>query len=231
MAWNRDFSPMTNAWNQSSWKDVCRTTSTSIGEIGGAATVAIPVFTGVGYVCQGVSRATIAAIKLGPSAWRYSMSLFPTAVAQETMAASAAMTEIGFFSEAKLTMGAGEAEAGAVGGGTLKTNTMGIVKQTAKKTSGRPRCTPNPKADGAHTVFRKDGTTGEITHYETYTPQTNPRNPTRWESVMRYDGRAHSDRHFNKYFKEYIESPHVHDPHYPGEVRSALPNEIPGGTP
>src|SRR5262249_43662030 len=36
------------------------------------------------------------------------------------------------------------------------------------------RFTPNPRTEETHTVFRRDGITGEITHYETYRPQTNP---------------------------------------------------------
>ena len=101
------------------------------------------------------------------------------------------------------------------------------VKEISK--GGRQRFYPDPKAEGAHTVFRRDATTGKITHYETYKPQTNPRNPTRWESVMRYDGNAASGAHFNKVTKQDIFSPHMHDASCPGGIRSALLEEIPSG--
>lgn len=80
-------------------------------------------------------------------------------------------------------------------------------------------------------MFRRDGSTGKITHYETYIPQTNPRNPNRWESTMRYDGNKDSLSHFNKALKQEIDIPHVHDPCCPGGIRPALPMEIPGGYP
>jgi hypothetical protein len=65
-----------------------------------------------------------------------------------------------------------------------------------------------------------------VSHYETYRPQTNPRNPNAWESVKRYGGLG-SDKHWNKSLKQDIFSPHVHDPMFPGGIRPAQPWEIP----
>jgi hypothetical protein len=65
-----------------------------------------------------------------------------------------------------------------------------------------------------------------VIKYETYKPQTNPRSPKPWESVKRYDGPG-SKSHRNKVLKQDIETPHIHDPAYPGGIRPALPWEIP----
>jgi hypothetical protein len=87
---------------------------------------------------------------------------------------------------------------------------------------------PDANATGSHTVFRTDPVTGKVTHYETYRPQTNPRNPNSWESIKRYDGPGDvSDRHYNKFLKIYIETPHIHDPFYSGGVRYPELWEIP----
>jgi hypothetical protein len=64
--------------------------------------------------------------------------------------------------------------------------TKGGVTEVAKK-AGRNRFVPDANATGAHTVFRKDPLTGKVTHYETFRPQTNSKNPSLWESVKRYD--------------------------------------------
>ena len=85
---------------------------------------------------------------------------------------------------------------------------------------------PDPNAVGAHSVFRRNPETQKITHYETYIPQTNLRNPLSWQGLGRYDGPG-DDSHWNKVFGKNIEAPHVHDPASPGGVRPALPHEIP----
>ena len=90
----------------------------------------------------------------------------------------------------------------------------------------RKRLKPNPNATGAHTAIKRDPDTGKVTHYETYKPQIDPRNPNQWESEKRYDGQGKGDQ--NKSFKEKIETPHVHDPNYPGGVRyPGRPWEVP----
>jgi hypothetical protein len=57
--------------------------------------------------------------------------------------------------------------------------------------------------------------------------QTNPRNPSLWETVVRYDGTGKG--HTNKILKTKIETPHMHDPLCPGGVRSVFHYEIPKG--
>jgi hypothetical protein len=86
---------------------------------------------------------------------------------------------------------------------------------------------PNGSAQGSHTVFKRNGSTGDIEHYETFRPQTNPKDPKPWESLKRYDGSEKGDPHFNKVIKEYIANPHVHDPNCLGGVRPATKFEIP----
>jgi RHS repeat-associated protein len=67
---------------------------------------------------------------------------------------------------------------------------------------------PDPNATGPHSVVKRDPETGRVTNYETYRPQTNPRNPNPWEKVLRYDnkGKPHPDT----ITKQYI-LPHIHD--------------------
>ena len=98
-----------------------------------------------------------------------------------------------------------------------------FVLSMARGGAGRIR--PDPKASGAHSVFKRDPQTGSITHYETYRPQTNPQNPNPWELVKRYDaiGRAR----YNKATDTWVPTPHVNDPTVPGGVRPAMPHEIP----
>jgi hypothetical protein len=59
----------------------------------------------------------------------------------------------------------------------------------------------------------------------TVKPQTNPMNPNRWELVKRYD--KLSDPHYNKFLNKYIETPHIHDSTFPGEVRYPFEWEVP----
>ena len=79
-------------------------------------------------------------------------------------------------------------------------STKGGVIEIAKK-AGRNRFVPDANATGAHTVFRKDPLSGKVTHYESYMPQTNLRNPNSWESIKRYDGPG-GDKHWNKVLKK-----------------------------
>jgi len=90
----------------------------------------------------------------------------------------------------------------------------------------RKRLRPHPDASGPHTTIKRDPDTGEITHYETYRPQTNPKNPNKWESVKRYDG-PKTDKHWNKKLNEDVNPPHIHDPTAPGGIRPAQSWEIP----
>jgi hypothetical protein len=87
------------------------------------------------------------------------------------------------------------------------------------------RIAPDPDAKGPHTVIRRNPQTGQTIRYATYIPQTNPRNPAKWQLVKRVD--LVGDEHYNKVLKQYIPVPHVHDPSFPGGIRPALPEELP----
>jgi hypothetical protein len=108
---------------------------------------------------------------------------------------------------------------------SVSSATKEAVSVTIKKGS-RNRFVPDVNAKGAHTAFRKDPLTSKISHYETFVPQTNPRNPNPWESLKRYDGPG-GDKHWNKVLNRDIYSPHVHDPLAPGGVREPKLREIP----
>ena len=89
---------------------------------------------------------------------------------------------------------------------------------------------PDSKATGAHSVWRQDPALGDkLTHYETFQPQTNPRNPNPWESVKRFDGVGVRKGHHNKALNERIPEPHVHDPKCPGGIRKPELWEFPKG--
>ena len=69
--------------------------------------------------------------------------------------------------------------------------------------------------------------TGRTEKYQTYWPQSNPRNPNPWEVGVRFDGPSHYHKHFNKVTDKWIETPHVHDPFFPGGVRYPQRWEVP----
>ena len=79
---------------------------------------------------------------------------------------------------------------------------------------GKNKLKPNPEAQGAHTVFKRDPVTGKITNYATYEP--NPMNPSGFDEVLRFDGIG----------KAHAGVPTSHVPTFQG-VRPALPWEIP----
>ena len=87
------------------------------------------------------------------------------------------------------------------------------------------KLSPAPHARGPHSVYKRDPDTCKTSNYETYKPQTNPKNPNPWEKTLRYDGKGKS--HYNKATGEDIETPHVHDPAAPGGVRKPNSSEIP----
>ncbi len=91
----------------------------------------------------------------------------------------------------------------------------------------RNRFKADTRAEGAHSVFRRDPITRKITNYETFRPQTNPYDPKPWESVLRFDNPIEPHYHFNKILKKRIYTPHIHDPYCPGGIRPAMPWEIP----
>ncbi|NLW71831.1 MAG: hypothetical protein GXY37_02940 [Chloroflexi bacterium] len=67
---------------------------------------------------------------------------------------------------------------------------------------------PDPNATGLHSTFKRDPTTGKVTNYETYQPQTNPQNPNPWSKILRFDGigKAHPESSTNLKIL-----PHIHD--------------------
>jgi hypothetical protein len=69
---------------------------------------------------------------------------------------------------------------------------------------------------------------GKVIKYTTFKPQSNLRNPNPWEVMKRFDGNPIAyHRHRNKVLKEYIYTPHVHDPTFPGGIRYPYEWEIP----
>jgi len=101
---------------------------------------------------------------------------------------------------------------------------IATLEMTKGTDDGEPRqdkLKPDPDATGAHTVIKRDAQ-GNITGYETYSPQSNPRNPNQWQSDKRVD--LQGKPHFEKSTGQDVPTPHVHEP---GGVRPANPDEIP----
>ena len=84
---------------------------------------------------------------------------------------------------------------------------------------------PDKEAKGDHSVLKTDPQIGKTSKYETFKPQSNPRNPNPWESVKRFD--LNGKGHTNKILEKEIPTPHVHDSKCPGGVRLPKPWEIP----
>jgi RHS repeat-associated protein len=82
---------------------------------------------------------------------------------------------------------------------------------------------PHPDAEGPHTTFRRDGTTGSIDHYETYDRPSDPRDPRPWVPTKRVDVKGKP--HFDKKTRTRVPTPHVNLPD--GSARPAEPWEIP----
>ncbi|MCK7627471.1 hypothetical protein MUU72_30995 [Streptomyces sp. RS10V-4] len=85
------------------------------------------------------------------------------------------------------------------------------------------RLRPHPDATGPHTTFRRDGTTGQVTHYAEWAPQDNPHDPAPWKMTKRVDmvGPAHFDRKTGVT----IPTPHVNLPD--GRARPTEPGRTP----
>jgi RHS repeat-associated protein len=105
--------------------------------------------------------------------------------------------------------------AGAVVAGVVVVAVVGAIIYEA----ARDKMHPDPLAEDApHSVYQRNGTTGKIKKYETYGPQTNPKNPTKTKTIKRYDGEGEPH--------DGVEPPHVHEG---DNCRPANPDEIPGG--
>ena len=83
---------------------------------------------------------------------------------------------------------------------------------------------PVEKAGGSQTVW-KLGPDGKVRNHQTFHPNTNARNPNKWVPGNRTDMAGKAE--FNKATKQWIDTPHTHDPTTPGGVRPALPEERP----
>ena len=101
-----------------------------------------------------------------------------------------------------------------------------MLTEGAGKTAGTGRAVnnlkPDPSAGGAHSTFKINSNTGEITNYKTWEP--NPRNPNGFDLVKGYDGTGAP--HINKITGEDM-MPHIHDKTVPGGVRMPEQWEIP----
>lgn len=75
-----------------------------------------------------------------------------------------------------------------------------------------------------HTVM-KINNKGEITNYQTFELNDNPRNPNKWVKGKRTDLVEASE--FNKVTKEWVATPHTHDDSVDGGIRPAHDEEIP----
>ena len=72
---------------------------------------------------------------------------------------------------------------------------------------------PDSNSQNPHSTFKR-GPNGNIEHYATYKP--NPKNPTGFDEVLRYDGVGKAHRG--------IPTPHIHERNL---IRPANPWEIP----
>jgi RHS repeat-associated protein len=84
---------------------------------------------------------------------------------------------------------------------------------------------PETGAQGPHSSFKRDPKTGEVKKHAEYTP--NPQNPTGFDEVQRTDLNLQGKAHRNTLTGQRVGPPHTQGKNIPGEVRPALPNEIP----
>jgi hypothetical protein len=90
---------------------------------------------------------------------------------------------------------------------------------------GKNHLAPDPQAQGPHSTFRRDAS-GNISHHAEWSP--NAKNPTGFDQTKRVDTQYSSPHtHRNKYTKEAVPTPHVHDKSVRGGVRRAGPDELP----
>ena len=120
----------------------------------------------------------------------------------------------------------GTSNKGQGGNGDQSTNTYKDGKATDAVSGGTGRAAnklkSDPSAQGAHSTFKRDTNTGEITNYKTWEP--NSRNPNGFDPVKGYDGIGRP--HTNSITEERL-MPHIHDKTVPGGVRVPELWEIP----
>jgi hypothetical protein len=85
-----------------------------------------------------------------------------------------------------------------------------VVHNAGPCTSRPAGLRPDPNAEGPHVTFRRDGSTGKVSHYAEWAPQSNPLNPSPWELVKRVDMQGLP--HFDKLTGTYIATPHAQGP-------------------
>ena len=99
------------------------------------------------------------------------------------------------------------------------------TKGAAKTGRGKNHLTPDSKAEGPHSTFRRDAN-GNVSHHAEWKP--NPKNPTGFDQTKRVDTQySNPHTHVNKTTKNTVPTPHAHDRSAPGGVRPARPDELP----
>ncbi len=93
------------------------------------------------------------------------------------------------------------------GDGTWKVNKAAGDAVPGGGGRGRNNLRPIPTAVGAHSTFKRNPATGELTGHAEWKP--NPRNPNGFDQVKRVDTKG--DPHFNKVTGEDVPTPHVHE--------------------
>ena len=98
------------------------------------------------------------------------------------------------------------------------TDNKGNVTETGRAAN---KSKPDPNAEGAHSTYKRDPKTGEITNYRTWEP--NSKNPSGFDEIKGYDGigRYHMDVTGENLM------PHIHDRSILGGVRRPEWWEIP----
>lgn len=85
---------------------------------------------------------------------------------------------------------------------------------------------PDPAAQGPHSTFKRDPTTGKVMGHAEWQP--NPRSPSGFDQAKRVDTQyANPHTHYNKATGQQVPTPHAHERSAPGGVRPARPDELP----
>ncbi|MBU2709345.1 hypothetical protein KCM76_25340, partial [Zooshikella marina] len=96
---------------------------------------------------------------------------------------------------------------------------------TGKTGRGKNHLTPDPKAQGPHSTYRRDAN-DNVSHHAEWSP--NSKNPTGFDQTKRVDTQySKPHTHTNKSTNDKVPTPHVHDKSTPGGVRPAKPEELP----
>ena len=99
-------------------------------------------------------------------------------------------------------------------------STVSSIKEFAGRAKNRLK--PDTNAEGEHSTFKRDPSTGDITNTRSWKP--NPKNPNGFDDEGGYDGVGQP--HTNPVTGEEL-MPHVHDNNVSGGARKPIPWEIP----